>query len=135
MTKNVDWHRLDPKDTSAVLQEQGESIFAAQPPLYLEQIQASKLHPDIKAGMEQKLRTMPAKGIYCTPQLMKLRDDLKREISDEHMANKTYAALAATARTLNLQIFGSAVQSISEDELRHSGILQTIVDVITRKCK
>ena len=107
-----DWHRLDPKDRSAVLQEQGINIS-----------------PNWKLGETPGL-------IGCSTGLLQLRDYLKRmAIPDEYKASQEYKDTAKKFTGLNLPVWALALTHLASDEAEHAAILNIIVDVITEKCR
>lgn len=75
-----------------------------------------------------------ARKVTCEKGLLKLRDQLKKEIQDEYEASGTYERHAATFFFHNLSGFEGALKALSDDERNHRMILETIVDYITEKC-
>jgi len=99
---------LPPRDISAVLQEQGLEIYPQ------------------KKYVEGKP--------YCSANLLWLRNQLKKDIEDEHAGSNRYNEHAMKFNNLKLPIWGEALKNMSHDEAEHAEILQIIVDVITEKC-
>jgi hypothetical protein len=106
-----DWLKLDPKDKSAALQEQGDKITTME----FGKVYASDV-------------------IDCSESLLELRNWLKAQIEDEHNAFSQYNEAAAKMTHFVLPTWATAIHSMASDELNHAGILQIIVDVITEKC-
>lgn len=102
---NINWHkRLDPKDMSAVLQE------------------------------EKFWMTGPKSAPRCSEAILKLRDELKAEIADEKKGGSLYGNLSDRLDLERLPIFSEALHDMSADEFEHAGILNAIVDIITERC-
>ena len=104
---NALWDKLDSKDRSAVLQEQGLVI------------------------KESKYITSSGR---CQQFMYDLRDMLKRDIQGEIKANGDYRERVSFLKGTELSTWASAIGHIANEEAQHKAILEIMVDVITEKC-
>ena len=70
----------------------------------------------------------------CSEALLKLKEQLYKEIDEESKADIKYAQMSGILNGAGLGYLSEIVDDIALDERRHHLILKGLVDAITQEC-